>query len=224
MSSYQHVAVKSVRTGVLNPGLTRQDLHLLSCHPLVASYKLTDFQDPMLNSNYVATAIISKGANDTFHNPSCSQVVFKLKGYNETPTNQLQLILISILQVYIKILVWNYHFRWLQELWKLERIVSCGFSGVVYKSYLPLQDIFSHQNWESSLILDKHGAQNQFLHVVLRPLHEHSLTRIQTKTKIPNRPQAQKQFPCFWNWVGKAPPAVLGASLLKSGCRKACGE
>lgn len=78
---------------------------LLSCHPLVASYKLTDVQDPMLNSNYIATAIISKGANDTFNNPSCSRVVFKLKGYNETPTNQLQLISVSILQVYIKILI-----------------------------------------------------------------------------------------------------------------------
>lgn len=50
---------------------------------------------------------------------------------------------------------------------------------------------------EQSLILDKHGAQTQFLHAVLRPLHEHSLTRIPTKTKIPNRPQAQKHFPAF---------------------------
>lgn len=187
MSSYQHVAVKSVRTEpwVNKAGPTT----LLSCHPLVASYKLTDVQDPMLNSNYIATAIISKGANDTFNNPSCSRVVFKLKGYNETPTNQLQLISVSILQVYIKILIWNYHLLWLQEspkagkdcqLWLLW---SCLQELPITPGYIQ-----SPKLREQSLILDKHGAQNQFLHVVLWPPHAHSLTRIQTKTKIPNRP------------------------------------
>lgn len=44
------------------------------------------------------------------------------------------------------------------------------------------------------------------------------------KNKNSKQAISSEAFPCFWNWVGKAPPAVLGASLLKSGCSKACGE